>query len=140
MITISKSTTEEIKAFNQAEWIASDLMYYGQSTGWTKEEYIFKAEEDGKIVGSIEGNYEEGVLYIEDVIVLKEKRGLGVGKKLIEEAIKYAKEMGGHKAYLITGKTWEVRKFYESMGFINTGELKNHFRNVDFVIYEKKLI
>jgi len=139
MITISKSSSEEIKAFNQAEWIASDLAYYGQSTGWIKEGYIFKAEEDGKLIGSIEGNYEEGVLYIEDVIVLKEKRGLGVGKMLVENAQKYAKERGGHKMYLITGKTWEVRKFYESMGFINTGEFKNHFRNVDFVIYEKSI-
>ena len=62
---------------------------------------------------------------------------MGIGRLLIEQAEKFAKEKGGHKSYLITGKDWDVRKFYESLGYKNTGGLKNHFRHVDFVIYEK---
>lgn len=137
MITISKSTGEEIKEFNDREWVDADLKYYGKTSEWIKEKYVFKAEEDGKIVGAIAGKYEEGVLYIDDIIVAKSKRGLGIGKSLIKRSEEFGKEKGGHKTYLITGKTWEVRKFYESLGFIKTGELKNHFRHVDFVIYEK---
>jgi ribosomal protein S18 acetylase RimI-like enzyme len=137
MINISKSTHEEIKGFNEAEWVEQDRKYYGKSTEWINEKYVFKAKENGEIVGSISGNYEEGVLFIEDIIVAKQKRGLGIGKLLVEAVEKYAKEKGGHKVYLITGKTWDVRKFYESLSFTNTGELKNHFRGVDFVIYEK---
>jgi len=139
MINISKSTQEEIKEFNEAEWVDEDQRYYGKSIEWIYEKYVFKAEENGEIVGSVSGNYEEGVLYIEDVIVAKQKRGQGIGKLLIETAENFANEKGGHKSYLITGKTWDVRKFYESLGFINTGELKNHFRGVDFVIYEKTI-
>lgn len=139
MIKISKSTSEEIQEFNDREWVAADTIYYGAGTEWIKEKYVFKAEEDGKIVGSIAGKYEEGVLYIDDVIVAKDKRGLGIGKDLIKKAEEYAKKMGGHKSYLITGKTWDVRKFYESLGYKVTGEFKNHYRHVDFVIYEKLL-
>ncbi|MCL6096561.1 MAG: GNAT family N-acetyltransferase [Patescibacteria group bacterium] len=139
MIAISKSTGEEIKEFNDREWVDADNKYYGNTSEWIKEKYVFKAEEDGKIVGAVIGKYEEGVLYIDDVIVAKNKRNLGVGKALVKKAEMYGKEMGGHKAYLITGKTWQVRKFYESLGFVKTGELKNHYRHVDFVIYEKLL-
>lgn len=137
MITISKSTGEEIKEFNDREWVGADRKYYGKTSEWIKEKYVFKAEEDGKIVGMISGKYEEGVLYIDDLIVAEDKRGLGVGKALVQKAEAYGKEKGGHKAYLITGKTWDLRKFYESLGYVNTGEFKNHFRHVDFVIYEK---
>lgn len=139
MIAISKSTGEEIKEFNDREWVGADLKYYGKTSEWIKEKYFFKAEEDGKIVGAIAGKYEEGVLYIDDVIVAKDKRNLGIGKALVKKAEVYGKEMGGHKAYLITGKNWEVRKFYESLGFVKTGELLNHYRHVDFVIYEKQI-
>ena len=137
MITVSKSTSEEIKEFNDREWIAADLKYYGKTSAWIKEKYFFKATENGEIVGAIIGKYEAGVLYIDDLIVAKEKRNLGIGKALVKKAEVYGKEMGGHKVYLITGKTWEVRKFYDSLGFIKTGELLNHYRHVDFVIYEK---
>jgi len=139
MITVSKSTSEEIKEFNDREWIDADNKYYGLASGWIKEKYIFKAEENGNIVGCISGKYEEGVLYIDDLIVAKDKRNLGIGKSLIEKVEEYGKEMGGHKIYLITGKTWDVRKFYESLGFIGAGEFKNHYRHVDFIIYEKSL-
>lgn len=139
MIIVSKSTSEEIKEFNNREWVAADFKYYGKSSGWIKEKYAFKAEENGKIVGAIIGKYEEGVLYIDDLIVAKEKRNLGIGKALVKKAEVYGKEMGGHKVYLITGKTWEVRKFYDSLGFIKTGELLNHYRHVDFIIYEKSI-
>jgi len=139
MIKISKSTVEEIKEFNDREWVEADKRYYGRSDKWIKEDFAFKAEEAGEIIGNIFGKYEEGILYISDIIVAKNKRGLGIGKDLIKTAEEYGKAMGGHKSYLITGKTWETRKFYESLGFINTGEFKNHFRHVDFVIYEKPL-
>jgi len=137
MIAISKSTGEEVKEFRDKEWVDADIKYYGKSTGWIDEDYVFKAEEDGKTVGIIAGKYQEGVLYIDDLIVAKNKRNLGVGKDLIKKSEEFGKEMGGHKAYLITGKTWEVRKFYESLGFVKTGEFKNHYRHVDFAIYEK---
>lgn len=139
MIIISKSTSEEIKEFNDREWVDADLKYYGITREWIKEKFIYKAEEDEKIVGAIIGKYEEGVLYIDDLIVAKDKRDLGIGRALVKKVEEFGKEMGGHKAYLITGKTWDVRKFYESLDYVKAGELKNHFRHLDFVIYEKKI-
>ncbi len=46
LITISKSTSEEIQEFNDREWVAADTKYYGQATGWIKEKYILKFDID----------------------------------------------------------------------------------------------
>ncbi len=137
MVNIIKSSLEEIKDFNEKEWVFADQKYYGEGNGWKEEEFVFKAEEYGQIVGSISGKFEEGVLYIGDLIVAKDKREKGIGKMLLEKAEEFGKNMGAHKSYLITGEDWDVRKFYEDLGYKNTGGFKNHFRHVNFVVYEK---
>ena len=84
--------------------------------------------------------------YIDDFLV-EEKDLIEVKPKKLKSSLtvrlkakaarKFCKEKGGHKVYLITGKTWKVGKFYESLGYRKSGELLNHYRHVDFVIYEK---
>jgi hypothetical protein len=81
MITISKSTKEEIKPFNAKEWVATDVKYYGENNDWVEEVFVFKAVEEGEIVGTIYGKFAAGVLYIDDLIVTKPKRNLGIGRK-----------------------------------------------------------
>ena len=68
---------------------------------------IFVATLDNKIVGSttllIEPKFiHEGGLvgHIEDVVVTKEKQGLGIGEKLIENSLDYAKNAGCYKTIL----------------------------------------
>ncbi len=140
MITISKSTKAEIKKFNDFEWIDADKKYYGKAVHWVRKDFVFKAVEDGEIVGNIYGKFGSGVLYIEDLMVAKDKRGQGIGKMLMQKAEDFGRELKAHKAWLLTGKTWEgSRTFYESLGYKQTGELLNHYKHKDFVIYEKLL-
>ena len=138
MITIEKSTKDEIKAFNAKEWVATDVRYYGKGRHWIEEEFVFKAVENGEIVGTIYGKFAEGVLYIDDLIVTKDRRSLGIGRKLMEKAEAFGLKLKAHKAYLITGKDWdEARGFYEKLNYKKTGDFVNHYNNSDFVIYEK---
>lgn len=137
MITVQPTTKKEISEFNTSEWHGVDQEHYGKEVEWDEAGFAYKVTEDGQIVGSITGKHESGVLYIDDIIVANTKRGLGVGKKLMEEAEKFGKEHGAHKAHLITGKDWEARKFYDSLGYIKVAELPNHHFHKDFVIYEK---
>ena len=56
---------------------------------------------------------------IENVIVAKEYRMKGIGKALLNEAKKMAKEAGCYKIALMTGsQRKESFKFYEALGFV----------------------
>ncbi len=83
---------------------------------------IFVAIFDSKVVGSttliIEPKFiHKGGLvgHIEDVVVTKEKQGLGIGEKLIEFSLEYAKKAGCYKTILDC--TDDVKQFYEKIGF-----------------------
>lgn len=55
------------------------------------------------------------VAHIEDVVVDKDIRGYGLGKKIIDKAIQYAKNQGCYKIILDCNK--DNIKFYEKCGF-----------------------
>ena len=56
--------------------------------------------------------------FIENIITAGDYRRRGVGRKLLETAIEYAKAQGCYKVTLQSGiKRPEAHKFYESMGF-----------------------
>ncbi len=83
---------------------------------------IFVAIIDEKVVGSttlfIEPKFiHQGGLvgHIEDVVVSKEFQGKGIGEKLIEASLEFAKNSGCYKTILDC--TDEVKPFYEKIGF-----------------------
>jgi ribosomal protein S18 acetylase RimI-like enzyme len=137
MIKISSSTKAEIKPFNAKEWVATDVKHYGEGKKWVEKDFVFKATQNEEIVGTIYGKFAAGVLYIDDLIVAKDKRNLGIGRKLMERAEAFGIEMKAHKVYLITWEDSDVRGFYEKLGYIKTGDMVNHYHHSDFVIYEK---
>lgn len=60
--------------------------------------------------------------FLEDVFVDEDKRGQGIGKKLIEEAVEEAKQQGCYKLIGTSRHSREsVHKFYEKIGFENYG-------------------
>jgi ribosomal protein S18 acetylase RimI-like enzyme len=137
MITIEKSSKTEIKPFNAKEWVATNVKHYGKPDNWIEEEFVFKAVEDGEIVGTIYGEFAAGVLYIDDIVVAKDKRGSGIGRMLMEKAEEFGRTLKAHKSYLITWEDGAVTGFYEKLGYKKTGDFVNHYYHTDFVIYEK---
>lgn len=66
-------------------------------------------------------------LYIHDIIVQKEYRGYGVGRKLMEKCITLAKERGYCKITLeVRDDNVKAKVLYESLGFKDT-EPQMHF-------------
>jgi len=112
-----------------------DLGYFNNI--WNKIENnnikYFLAKDNGKIVGScyicIIPNLTyngKSIGYIENVIVDKNYRRKGIGKKIMEMAIEYAKINNCYKVVLQSGiKRVEAHKFYEKIGF--NGETKNAY-------------
>lgn len=83
---------------------------------------IFVAALDGKIIGAttliIEQKFiHDGGLvgHIEDVVVSKEHEGRGIGFKIMQTALEYAKSQGCYKTILDCDD--KVRPFYERLGF-----------------------
>jgi len=138
-IIISKAIEKEIESFNKKVWKEADLKHYGQGARWISKEIIFKAVEGGKIIGTVKAKYDSGVVYIKNVIIAKSKRRQGIGRQLMAKVETIGKKLGGHKAYLFTGKDWAERHFYEKLGYRKTGDLPKHFFKHDFVIYSKTI-
>ena len=83
---------------------------------------IYVAVLDSKVIGSatifIEPKFIHNggtVGHIEDVVVRKEYQGSGIGQKLVEVLLEYAKKNGCYKTILDV--TDEVMPFYENLGF-----------------------
>jgi len=93
----------------------------------------FAAKENGKVIAScyicIIPNLTRGgksIGFIENVITDAACRGKGIGKKIIENAVKYAKEQNCYKVLLQSGvKRTDAHRFYKSIGF--DGESKKAF-------------
>lgn len=88
---------------------------------------IFVALENQRVVGSttllLEPKFiHKGGLvgHIEDVVVSKNMQGKGIGEKLIQTALNYAKKEGCYKTILDCKE--DVRKFYEKIGFYKTSD------------------
>ena len=87
-----------------------------------EDHIIAVAEIEGKIVGSttllIESKFiHQGGLvgHIEDVVVNRNFQGKGIGEKIVNFLLEYAKNSGCYKTILDC--TDEVKPFYEKMGF-----------------------
>lgn len=138
-VYISETDEKSIKAFNKKEWYYADMEHYKKPIKWISKPLIFKAQEDGKIVGTVKAHYDMGVVYIKNLIVTSKKRRRGIGKKLLQKVEKKGRKLGAHKIYFYTMEEWESVYFYEKLGFKKTAELKKHYLKKDFVIYTKLL-
>lgn len=136
-IKISEATDKEIGDFEEKAWRGEDLEHYGEPVSWIVKKFIFKASENGKIVGVTEGKFEAGVVYISTLIVAKGKRRQGIGEMLAKRVEKFGRDLGTHKIFLFTMEEWEAGRFYEKLGYKKTGNLPHHYLKRNFTIYSK---
>lgn len=77
-----------------------------------------------------------GVIRLGDIIVKEKYRNNGVGSKLIEEIIKFAKKNKVNKIWLWTPeKLTPAIEFYKKRGFVQEGIQKNQFCNKDALLF-----
>lgn len=122
------------------EWDLMNKEHYGKEIKWQEKHFRFKALENGKLVGTIDGKYESGVLYIGALITAEKNRGKGIGSALLKKAEEFGKKYGAHRTWLLTGKDWTSNNFYQKLGFKLIGDLPDFYFHTDFVIYTRIII
>jgi len=139
---IEKKQTQMIKIMKIAEQDLKDLKILYEELTDNKSNYkkmvqsfrlieqnkdyiILAAKYNGKLVGSLMGIicYDlveecKPFMVIENVIVLSEFRGLGIGKEMMIEIEKIGKERDCFYTMFVSGlKRKDAHKFYESLGY-----------------------
>lgn len=100
------------------------------------QELIVVEDENFQVIGTCQLTFIQYLNYcggkraqIESVMIRKDKRGLGIGRKLLEWAINRAKEKNVRMLQLTSDKKRpRAIRFYEELGFKATHEgIKMHF-------------
>ena len=94
------------------------------------------AEVDGRRAGCIllVSGEQPGVAKLRILLVTAEARGLGVGSRLVEECLGFARAAGYDQVTLWTNDILtSARRIYEAYGFVLTDEEKHHSFGHDLV-------
>jgi GNAT superfamily N-acetyltransferase len=134
-----KRKSRLLNNFWKKEWARVDLKQWGRHTDWKKKTFFIKASDKGKIVGLLEMSIMAKVAKVVDLIVAHDSRRKGIGKELMFKAEKLARKHGVHKIHLNTGRGFMAEKFYQAVGYKQTGISKKHFFHHDFIRFSKFL-
>lgn len=134
--TVSKLAIELIESMKNSGGIAKDVLSENSRNALTNpNSYILLAEREGKVIGFISFMTRKTIIHsglcglIDELVVSKRYRRKGVGKELIDAAIKECKKLRCCEVEVSTEFTnVNAREFYKHCGFEETG-----------VIFEKHL-
>jgi DNA-binding MarR family transcriptional regulator/GNAT superfamily N-acetyltransferase len=100
-----------------------------------KRERCWIAEKDGEIVGSVFlVKHSKTVAKLRLLLVEPTARGLGIGKRLVEECVRFARQAGYKKITLWTQSSLRAaRGIYEKAGFRLVGHHQHHSWGHDLV-------
>lgn len=118
------------------EWLTIDYL----KSSFVQPGLNFVATIDDKIVGGVLFVFEDIVPnWIRFLIVNKEYRKQGIGRKLLEEIFKNVKY--GQTIFVDTGVSdKDAIAFYEKMGFVNRGTVKSFYGRAAAYFYEKNIV
>ena len=91
---------------------------------------LVSLDENLNVVGCFSGWIVVDELEIDNVAVAPGFRKMGIGSKLLEEALEMARKKGAHQAFLeVRSSNNAARSLYEKNGFSLVGKRKNYYRN-----------
>lgn len=129
-----KTLNEEwLKKYFTVEPIDATLLSEPRKEILDKGGKIFYAVLDGNIVGTVaflnEGN---GVFELGKMAVTEKHQGAGIGKKLLEHALRFAKESGMKKVILYSHTSLKSAiHLYKKFGFVEVPLDTGHYQRSD---------
>lgn len=129
-----------LKRFKDKEYPILDREHYGNNPpDFSPKEMTLIVKDAGAMYGFISFIVKAGIAYIDSVLVDRQHRGKGIGRRLVATAEKKARMLGAHKIWLETGASWPARRFYESLGYSTRAVLPNDVGHKDCVLMDKML-
>lgn len=133
-IVMRKAGITDIEALDSVMQVISDgpgdrekMAQLIENISQNDQKYLLVAEDQdtGKIVGSLLGVVFEDIcgdcrpiLLVENVAVLKDWQGYGVGRMMFEEIERWGREKQCHYEILVSGmQRTGAHRFYEALGF-----------------------
>lgn len=133
-IVMRKAGITDIEALDSVMQVISDgpgdrekMVQLIENISQNDQKYLLVAEDQdtGKIIGSLLGVVFEDIcgdcrpiLLVENVAVLKDWQGYGVGRMMFEEIERWGREKKCHYEILVSGmQRTGAHKFYEALGF-----------------------
>ncbi|OCP22487.1 GCN5 family acetyltransferase [Ensifer sp. LC54] len=77
----------------------------------------------GITIGTRHRHYSGQLLYLEEVAVLPEAQGAGIGSALLGTIVDAAKVAGCHKLWLVSQRAGKTSEFYRRNGFVSSDKL-----------------
>lgn len=85
--------------------------------------YTLSAKHADELVGLIRCVGDgKTIIYIQDILVLRDHRRSGIGTRLVESVLKKFEDV--RQIVLLTDDGEDVKAFYESLGFVQAGSRK----------------
>lgn len=137
-ISLVKRKSPAVRKFEMVEWPIADQEHYGtRDVDFATHPFYLSATDKGKVLGIMIGKIQGGVCTVNDLIVAHDRRGQGIGTKLMAAIEQHALKNGAHKIRLVTGDGWPAVKFYEKLGYVETARRPNDMMRTDFIEYSK---
>jgi len=95
----------------------------------------FLIENDGEIIGTILGSFDGRRGYLQKIVIDKNFRGKGLGKKLVETVIKRLRILAC--TYITINVESDLVDFYKSCGFRQTEQIPMNMSLSDDKAFEK---
>lgn len=131
---------QELINFKNREYPISDKQLYGEThPSFTPKSFTIIAKNEGNILGFVSCIIKSGITYIDFILIGVKYRNRGIGKKLIIAAELKAKELGSHKIWLETRVSWNLKGFYEKLGYIVRASLPNDVDHQEYLLMDKML-
>lgn len=138
------ASQDELRGFVPPEGISPEFLEELINEINCSEPGVIVAEKGKILIGFAYYHCNNNFIEIEEIDVLKEYQGQGIGKTLIQHIEKIAKEKRIKRLVTDTsvsaeGKPWKAYEFWVRMGFADTGKRIQGLHGLKYVKFVKQL-
>jgi L-asparaginase II/GNAT superfamily N-acetyltransferase len=116
-LTVGRGDEKEVLRFLREEWPAADEETFGRAVEWIAQPFALVARRQRHTVAVLKGHFVGGVGSVDELIVSRGQRGLGVGSLLLDRFEQEADKRGCSVIVLRAVKESKAEKFYRGRGY-----------------------